>query len=165
PYLSGGADLLPSLARFGSSGEFLSLLGTFRITTFDTALSRNLTAALLVLVVSALAWRRRSFVAFTAGAFEALILLMPIVHYWYLSWMILVMPFAVRVRWCVAALLMVGYFEANRVQENTGEWVLPFWPRLVVWIGFLAAVLLERFRPTAPRGIGREDYDRLVDAG
>ena len=144
PYVEAGWGLIESLVRFGSGGEFFSFLGAWRITSFQTHLSHRIAAALLAGAVIVLAWRRRDFADFAGGAFSVTLLAMPIVHYWYLSWVLMFLPFRVCWRWVAAAAAMAVYFEAHRNWGLTGEWRMPAWAPGVVWILFMVVWGVER---------------------
>ncbi len=70
-------------------------------------------------------------------------MLIPIVHYWYLSWVLLFLPFHGRGRWIVAAMAMVTYFEGVWQRTATGVWSMPPESSLVVWGAFLLAWAME----------------------
>ncbi len=143
PYVYGGGAGLTNLWRFAGSGALLSPLALIPVPAFDTPGVRSVLAGVLVLTSLILAWRRRDFVRYGAEMTAALVILLPIVHYWYLTWVLLYQPFRLRVRWLVVALLMVVYFEARRREILTGDWIMPWWGPAAVWGPFLAAWLLE----------------------
>ncbi len=143
PYLSAGTDLFSSLARFGGGNEFFSLLGTLGITNFETDAERVLVVAVLgavVLLMGALIPRVHHFIASSTGA---LLMLMPVVHYWYFAWVLLVVPLTIRARWIAASLSMVAYFEAAHRLQTTGTWAMPDWTMKVVWGAWAAGVFAD----------------------
>ena len=139
PFVDGGAGQLAILARFAAAGEFFSLLGTFHVTGYDTAAARAVVMVVGAAVLIWLARRHREWVDFSHDACAALIILMPVVHYWYLTWVMLFMPFKPRARWIAAAWAMVTYFEANKRFYGSGQWEMPRWAPLAVWTAFLIA--------------------------
>ena len=143
PYLISGPVGFANLWRFGEGGVFLSLLALAPASAVDTAIARYALAAVLAMISLVLAWRRRDFVQYAAEMTAALLLLLPIVHYWYLTWILLFQPFGPKIRWLVAALLMVVYFEAARSAMECGEWTMPRWAPLAIWSPFCCVWLIE----------------------
>ncbi len=143
PYAAGGSAVFSSLQRFSTSGEFLSLLGMLGVTSFDTGLARGVAGSLLVVILLVLAWRRHEWYDYARGATGALLLLMPIVHFWYFVWVLMTLPFGIRARWVVAAAAMVRYFEAPRSLAVTGTWHMPAWVPAAVWAPFLLTWVIE----------------------
>ena len=143
PYLGAGKALFASLLRWSGNEEFFGLLRTFHITEFATGAERAIVAATLALSLLTLAWRIRAFPRYAAAAAGAVLLLSPIVHYWYLTWVLVLLPLGVRWRWLVAAMAMAGYFEASWYHETGGEWYMPPWPKYAMWLPFTLAWLTE----------------------
>ena len=143
PFLSAGSSLFESLLRFSAESEFFSLLGAAKVTLFDTRTSRLLAAVLLGVVLFVLAWRRDNLPRYAVGATGALLMLAPVVHFWYLTWVLLWLPLALRVRWIVAGFAMAVYFEAALREQTTGVWLMPPWAPILVWSSFAVAWLAE----------------------
>ncbi len=139
PYSAGGVAPFSSLLRFGTADEFFSMLGAFGVTSFENVSTHWLIALALGAVLIVLARRASEFVAYGAAAMGALLMLTPIVHYWYVSWVLVLLPFGLRVRWIVAAVAMVIYFEAELHRRTTGSWSMPPWAPLAVWVPFAVA--------------------------
>lgn len=134
---------LKNLMRFAGEGAFFSFLGSFTIPYLGAAISYGVIFVILILLIVYLLIRRRDFVGFGLGATETLVILLPIIHYWYVSWVILFMPFKVRIRWLVCSLMMVLYFEATRHYELVGVWSMPGWVLPAVGVPFLMTWLAE----------------------
>jgi len=143
PYISAGTKLFSSLLRFSSTSEFFSLPGTLHLTSYDTTLARVAVALLLVILVGVQALRARTFPAFGFLATSTLLMLIPVVHYWYLAWVLVWAPLYLRWRWIVASLPMVLYFEAHHVQEMTRTWVMPAYVPVAFWTAFLVTWAVE----------------------
>ncbi len=144
PYATAGRELFVSVTRFGG-GEFFSLLGTFGVTSYESSLDRIVVGLILSGVLAIAAWRTSDLTRYAPRSFGALILLMPIVHYWYVGWVLVFGGMRLRVRWPAFALAAVLYFEANLPQEAGGEWTMPPWVPFTVWGCFLAAWLGEEY--------------------
>ncbi len=143
PYLGAGAGMFLSLLRFGTGGEFFSTLGAFGVTSFGNPFARWMVISILAALLIGLAWWARDFPTYGRAAMAALLLLTPVVHYWYLSWVLALLPFGARVRWITAALAMVVYFEAELARQTTGVWSMPPWAPAAVWLAFGAAWVVE----------------------
>lgn len=144
PYIDAGWDLFASMRRFGTGNMFFSplslLCGAIGLKD-PSSLNHVRTVAAVVMgaVLLTLGWRVRKFESYSALATTTLLLLSPIVHFWYWSWVVVLLPFRLRVSGVAASCTMVLYFEATRNQELTGEWLMPHWPGVVVWSSFLIA--------------------------
>ncbi len=143
PYCLAGWDLVESLRRFGQSGEFFSLLGTLGLVDFDTFVERGLVGGVIVFGVLSLARREHSFSRYASDVVGLLLLLMPIVHAWYLTWAICFCVFRARMCWLFAACAMVVYYEAQQVRVETGVWDMPAWAPMVVWGAFGAGSIID----------------------
>lgn len=139
PYSSAGSKLFASLVRFSGSGALLSLPGTLGMTSYQSPFARLVGGGLLALVVAVLAWRQRHYATYCLGAIGALLMLMPIVHFWYGSWALLFTALTRGTRWIVGAIAFVVYFEATYAKTVTGTWLMPSWAGPVLWLPILAA--------------------------
>lgn len=133
PYADAGWQLFESLRRFTAASAFFSLLGTLRLTDFATPTARLTVAIAAGVVLVALAMRRRSLVRYSEGAMTVLLAAMPVAHYWYFAWPMVLAPFAIRMRWIAAGAAMIAYFEAERHRAVHGVWSMPTWAPWVVW--------------------------------
>lgn len=165
-----------NLARFSQYGEVFSiaqLLSTFRSDHFapdangldaplsDTARAarfdvapktiRLLGGSILGIIVTWSAIRSRSLALHAHRSLTALLIVSPIVHAWYWTWLVVLAPFH-RARWpLVAAAACVLYYEAFRPLVSGGAWQVPLWATAAFWLVvsvFLAGKLLERLIPS-----------------
>ncbi len=143
PYWDSGFAVLANLVHFARMGECFSLLGAFSVISLESAIARGAVAAVLGVTLAALAWRRDDLTRYGAGATAALLMLLPVVHFWYATWAMLFIPFRLELRWIVMALAMVTCFEAQLRRSLTGAWAMPDWAPVVAWAAFLSAWALE----------------------
>lgn len=73
----------------------------------------------------------------------SLVLLSPVVHYWYVLWVI---PFVVLypgLSWLVLSFTSGAYFASTFSVENGEDWSLPVWAMWVTWLPFLLVLVYE----------------------
>ncbi len=73
----------------------------------------------------------------------SLVLLSPVVHYWYVLWVI---PFVVLypgLSWLVLSFTSGAYFASTFSVENGEDWSLPVWAMWVTWLPFLFVLVYE----------------------
>jgi GT2 family glycosyltransferase len=131
-----GADL-------GFNGPVHSLLS---IGTGDRTMAATLCAgALLCWSIFATSletdrWRAAFFVM------GGLIVLSPIVHYWYLSWALAFVPLFPSLSWLLLSGLIGLYFLTGL----TPDWSIPVWARLTSWLPFGFLIVREGVRVLRP---------------
>jgi hypothetical protein len=99
------------------------LLGSFN--------ARAVGATVIGVTAIYVAWQCRSFDGSLLGSFSALILFMPVVHFWYVTWLLLASSVRRRWSWLVLSGAMVLYFVATAGLAERGEWLMPSW---VPWV-------------------------------
>ena len=119
----------------------------------DVFLATLLVIAMLGLLVVWAVWAIRPLTKAAHVSVGALVLLLPVVHYWYILW---ALPFVVLfpgVSWLVLSLTSGAYFVSVFSVEQGGEWMLPVWAMWFMWLPFLLffafelrIVLLRLFR-------------------
>jgi hypothetical protein len=157
PYVGAGLKLFDSLYRFGTEGCFLSfyripLIGLLeRVTEAPARLVDTLSALLLLACVL---WSA-SFKRFGSAAIVslgALLLTSPVVHYWYLTWVLAFVAFRPGWAWVGAAGAMGLYFEAEIVRRQTGVWAMPYWVGYAVWGTFVVCWVMQKIMDQRGRG-------------
>jgi len=71
------------------------------------------------------------------------VLFSPVVHYWYVLWVI---PFVVlypSLSWLVLSFTSGAYFTSTFSVENGEDWSLPFWAMCLMWGPFLLVLVCE----------------------
>lgn len=161
PYLDAGASLLHSLTRFGSAGMFFSLPGTVSYLAGGFEVPSVFLFVLLCVMLVFFLTRCSSSVAYTGGAFGALICLLPTIHYWYFTWCMAFQVFRPRLPYLVATLALVVYFEAAQVRATTGDWIMPVWCPEVFWAALSLAWAGDTIAGQIKhRTVGRDPGDR-----
>ena len=139
PYWDHQWSVFQSLGRFGTGEAFFSLSGTLAGILGTDAISPVILCAALLIVLLTLAWRQLTFRDYARCATGALILLLPIVHFWYVTWILMCQVFRPSFPWLAASLAMVVYFEAEQARAVSGVWCMPTWCPIFFWSVFLAS--------------------------
>ncbi len=143
PYFGAGGGLIFSLLKFPREMEMLSLGHGLSSLLADGATARILCAAVIAAVSLWYARKSLPLCDVLLGVLGAFILFMPIVHYWYLVWIVLAVSVRPTACWLVLCASMVFYFEAIRAEAMTGVWEMPRWVTLPVYIPFIVACVIE----------------------
>ena len=104
------------------------------------------TGVVMVLFGVVALWIIRSISLFPKAVYltlAALILLLPVVHYWYLLWAI---PFVVLfpgLSWLVLSFTSGAYFFSVYSVEQGEGWRLPIWAIWMIWLPFLMLLVYE----------------------
>ena len=149
PYWHDGAVLFQSLSRFGTDTTFFGFSSTLLDLLGSDGIPRSVNGGVLAVVLVTLAWRQKTFWDYARTATGALILLVPILHYWYLTWILLFHVFRPSMPWLIASLSLVVYFEAEHTRTLTGVWAMPPWCPIVFWSVLLASwglAMVKRWR-------------------
>ncbi|MCP5241844.1 MAG: glycosyltransferase [Burkholderiales bacterium] len=88
---------------------------------------------------------------------SALVFFLPVVHYWYILWILPFIALYPGLSWLVLSLTSGVYFTSLYSVEQGGTWHLPTWSMWVMWLPFLLVLVYElrfvaarRFRPDTP---------------
>jgi Glycosyltransferase family 87 len=96
-----------------------------------------------------------------AGFFMGLCLLLsPVVHPWYVCWMLAFLAIEGQAAWLVLSVTVIFARQVYIGYEQTGEWQEAWWPSLAVWIPFylaLAVSRLSRRNKELPRQMPRQE--------
>lgn len=167
PFLDGGlAAVYDGLTRFGGDFAFNGPVhAPLRFWVFDGDMRVAREVCQLLLVAALLLgfglyhpeWSARHRDDPLTGVFfamGALVLFSPTVHFWYLSWVLILLPLRPLLAWSVASLSAAAYFVAVGISHATGRWHLPAEAQFVEWVPLglllLRAVFLELFRLRSP---------------
>ncbi len=143
PYAGQGADLFHSLVKFPRDTEMLSLGHGAAMKILDGHASR---VACALVVMSVALWHARKPMPLSRvllPVFGTLIICLPVVHFWYVVWVVIALPFVPRVAWLVLCASMVFYFESTHVGAVTGTWSMPTWVPYPVYVPFVIALAVE----------------------
>ncbi len=148
-------NLFGSLIKFGSAYAFNgSLHGILRVSLGGIAPA---TAVSMVLATGALLAGYFHFHPQLNGKFRddpvsgcfyalgVLLLTLPTVHLWYLSWVLPFLALRPSAAWMLLCLSSGWYFVATGIQHDTGHWHLPVGYQLLEWLPFWVLLLYEGY--------------------
>lgn len=141
PYADSGWHVFDSLRRFSDSG-MLSVMAMCAEMVGKLP-ARLACGAALVAYALWLVRRRCGFGEYAGRMLAGLVLVMPVVHAWYLSWFLLFAWARLRVSWLVLTAAMVVYFEAERNHVLYGAWSMPEWAPIFIAGMFALAWVAE----------------------
>ncbi|MFP4309874.1 MAG: glycosyltransferase [Desulfococcaceae bacterium] len=168
PFLDGGlAAVYVGLVRFGGDFAFNGPVhAPLRFWVFDGDMQAAREVCQLLLAAALMLgfalyhpeWSARHRDDPLTGVFfamGALVLFSPTVHFWYLSWVLILLPLRPVSAWSLASLTAAAYFVAVGISHATGRWRLSAAAQFVEWLppGLLLvrAFFLELFRLRSPK--------------
>jgi len=83
-----------------------------------------------------------SGILFSIGS---VLLLMPTIHFWYITWIIPLLPFRPSRAWLLLCASVSFYFVSTGNFYQTGVWDLPVWAQCVEWGPFFILLLREGY--------------------
>jgi hypothetical protein len=135
----------PFFSRTARSMEFLPVIFDYigRVGHLDN----RVYLVMLLVAWAIIACRARTFLEGTEWSFFATYLLSPMLHAWYLVWML---PFAAKSRnpgTIVLATTGIFYFIVHYNMDHLGlGWTYSWWQRAIIWVPFVVGFLLFQVR-------------------
>jgi len=164
PFGTTGLAGLLNLRQFGELKAFFDLPGAFHLLDMNSHTGRWIALGALVLAAVVCAWRVRDLVVYAVLALSAVVVTLPVVHFWYITWPLLLTPLIFRWIWPVTAAAFVTYFEAWVHAQGAGAWTMPDAAPLVTWLVFVTMCVVALVqRRTGNRAPG-EPVDATPDA-
>ncbi len=143
PYIAAGEGLVRSLWIFSGGDYFNTPFAEWIIPYAPNHLVRVAFVVIGFLYVLVAAQRHTEFAPFALRAFAAMILLMPVVHYWYVTWVMVFLVIEFRVAWILLSGTMLFYLNTWHHEFTQGEWRLTTASRMLIWLPFIAIWLIE----------------------
>jgi len=137
PFFEAAPQILKGVLRFG--GDFTgnaSIHPILAALTWHNRIAGVIGLLILCLGIRHFFFRKPSLEFAIYGTLGILLLVAPLVTFWYVAWLL---PFAVLLGhraapvWWLSA-TVVGYYAAWWSRETTGEWSHPLWASLLQWI-------------------------------
>ncbi len=98
-----------------------------------------------------LASKKLDLPTFATRVFAGLVVVLPVVHVWYLTWMLFFAWARVRYAWLVLCGAALVYFEADGMLAQTGQWSMPVWVFTAWYAPFAIAWIVEAGLQTRSR--------------
>jgi len=134
-YAADGLAVFDSLRRFAGTTACFS--PTFPALVRVAGQYARLFAAIAILLVLGWGLRRGEILErYALRSFAVVILLSPVVHFWYLAPVLLFCAHTPRASWLVLSCTMLFYFAAEEVRRQTGAWAMPAWVPWAVYAPF-----------------------------
>ncbi len=147
PFADAGWGLIRTLVSFPTTERFNNLVDGFAGAALRLpAPVRNAAAvAVLILLCGVLMRRRGRPLAESRGLMAAVLLLLPIIHFWYVTWVLVLVALrpAGASKWIVLSVSMVLYWNAPRSSAAGGSWTLTTAELWMLWGPFVAVALWE----------------------
>lgn len=143
PYASAGPGLLNSIVGFEAEAFFNSLVPACLSMLVGPAPASLICVMTLLIYATLCAGQRLEMHQFGVRVFGMMIVMLPVVRYWYLGWVLIFLAFDFRWRWVVLVGSMVFYFDAWDQMADTGTESLPTLSYLLIWLPFVAAWIIE----------------------
>lgn len=131
PFAGAGANVLGSLSTFGETWESNGSIYALATELMDGRTYRIVAGVGVLALVGIMALRRIDFASAAFAFFFTVFLLSPVVHPWYLLWLIVFLPFrrqpfdvpgSAALLWSTA---VVFSYEAQHQQVISGAWQIP----------------------------------------
>jgi len=146
-------SVLNALFVFGSSGAFNGSVHSILRSLLDSTKSASsvVTALYIISWITAfwLMLRRQLWSALLL-AFGGLLVLSPIIHFWYLTWVLPLIALRPKLSWISLSVTFSLYFLVWHVQQTTGVWDMPLWAKWMFWLPFIIFLIAE-IRHSIPR--------------
>jgi len=140
---------IQGLVGFGSAGAFNGgLYETLRLVGLSDSLGRTIGMLLFVGVGLFFGWRtlrgkERDLLSLSFVILSMLIVCSPVVHFWYLSWILPLMALRPALSWIVLCVTSSFYFLAWENLEMSGEWGYHRAWVVLTWLPFFVIALWE----------------------
>ncbi|MFQ5495842.1 MAG: glycosyltransferase 87 family protein, partial [Phycisphaerae bacterium] len=151
-YADAGRHVFDVLWRFPQAASFNNLFDEIRRWINRThgrvmlLSTRNyLAMGILGCVVAYRFWRPRDLLSDVRSVLALVVLLLPIIHFWYLTWPLALIALRPRGWWSWVLLTgtIVAYWQADWAGQVGLPWRLPLWATACVWAPFFAAWIAE----------------------
>ncbi len=160
PFLSGLAGWLGGVGHFAGTSAFngplFTLLASTGLSLETVRLAGTLAFAASALTICIARWRGMPLVDAALWMLGSLLVCSPIVHFWYLAWLLPLASIRPSFAWTALSVSMGGYFIAWWTQDQLGWWGFGHGVAACIWLPWLLAglaqhrSLLSRFRASAP---------------
>lgn len=146
-------SVLHALFVFGSGGGFNGPVHSLLTWLLDSSHSASVAVALLYIGCWFIAfWMmlRGQLWSALLVAFGGLLVLSPIIHFWYLTWVLPLVVLRPKLSWISLSVTFSLYLLVWHNEQTIGQWSLPLWAKWMFWLPF-AVILICEIRRGLPR--------------
>lgn len=147
PFLTALPQWLEGVRNFAGSGAFNAPLHTLLASIgFTTPLVKVACTAAFLFSAAAICiarWRGLPLIDSCLWMLGALLACSPIVHFWYLAWLLPLVALRPSFCWITLSITMAAYFTAWWTQEAHGWWGFGHGIAAVIWLPWLVAALAQ----------------------
>ncbi|MCJ7568230.1 MAG: glycosyltransferase 87 family protein [Anaerolineales bacterium] len=175
PFLSGG-NPFTGLGVFASRGDFnaslsalIQILWGSLLQPSEARLAARLTSLLILVLVGLILavrlWRKVNPKAEWRYAFLLMgwsLLLSPVVHPWYICWMLAFIVIEWEAAWLVLSASVIFARHVYLGFETTGVWRESMWPRWAVYLPFYLTYFIQRVRRFSWKSIRNMVHPKAV---
>jgi len=150
PFLTALPEWISGVRQFADSGDFNAPLFTYlSITGLDPGVVKILCASAFLVssaVICIARWRGADLLRSALLMLGALLVCSPIVHFWYLTWLLPLVALRPSLAWTTASITIAGYFLAWHTEATEGWWGYRHGTAALIWLPFvLTAIAQNRF--------------------
>ncbi len=145
-YWSDLHSVLNALFVFGSNGAFNGPIHSVLRSLFSSMNTASSIIATLYIVTWLIAFGlmlRGQLWSALLLAFGGLLVLSPIIHFWYLTWVLPLIALRPKLSWISLSITFSLYFLVWHTQSQTGGWTMPLWAKWMFWLPFITLLFFE----------------------
>ena len=139
-YADAGRAMITPLLNFSSEFHLLDSARRFLSFALDPRGAAVVCAAVMAVIVLCIAMLRPRGHRALLWTLGPLILLLPTVHPWYVTWLLVPLCATLSAPWIVLAITMVFAFEGDHMRETAGRWMMPAWVVYAVFVPVYASL-------------------------
>ncbi|MGJ8644234.1 MAG: glycosyltransferase [Luteolibacter sp.] len=147
PFLSALPQWLEGVRTFAGGGAFNAPLYTLLSSIgFTAPLVKTICTATFLLSAAAIClarWRGLPLIDSCLWMLGALLVCSPIVHFWYLAWLLPLAALRPSFGWITLSITMSAYFTAWWTQATHGWWGFGHGIAVIIWLPWLMATLAQ----------------------
>ena len=150
PFIDGLPEWIAGIRTFAGSGDFNAPLFTYlALTGIEPGLAKLVCTCVFVMAAIAICvsrWNGADIIRSVLLMTGALLVCSPIVHLWYLTWLLPLTAIRPSFAWTAGSIGIAGYFLAWHTLKTEGWWGFGHGTAALIWLPFiLAGVAQNRF--------------------
>ncbi len=147
PFLTALPEWFSAVRQFAGSGNFNAPLYTYlSLTGLAPATVKILCTAtfgISAIVICISRWRGADLIHSALLMTGALLVCSPIVHFWYLTWLLPLTALRPSFAWTTVSITIAAYFLAWQTQATEGWWGFRHQTAALIWLPFIAAAIAQ----------------------